>query len=229
VAFFRDHTAACETALAVHQRNLALESLEIVSPNSAAMFDGLRLKQKGWALLLAAAGVNGAVERSLKEAAKVCKGRAKGSVERLEGESAERLWQNVRAFLSPSKNGDALLAKAALLPSQAEAFLGELEALAGRRGLKMQSVAHAGTGSVHSLWQAGKRDLAQDGDGLVAELRKAASRLGAPVVIEGCPEPLKGRIDIWGEPRGDFPLMRNIKGQLDPKGTLSPGRFLGRM
>jgi glycolate oxidase FAD binding subunit len=40
---------------------------------------------------------------------------------------------------------------------------------------------------------------------------------------------LKEKIDVWGEPSADFPLMRRIKEQFDPQGILSSGRFLGRL
>lgn len=228
-AFFRGHGAACKAALALHQRNLAIESLEIAGPGPIDLFEGTGVRQKGWALLVGAAGVPAAVERSLREAAQLASDNGAASTERLDGEEAERLWRNVRAFIALPANGDGLLTRAALLPSQTDAFLDEVDALAARHRVKGQSVAHAGTGSVYSLWQAGKRSLSERGQSLVAELRAAAWEWDAPLVVERCPAAFKDQIDVWGEPRGDFPLMRNIKGQLDPNGVLSPGRFLGRM
>jgi glycolate oxidase FAD binding subunit len=35
------------------------------------------------------------------------------------------------------------------------------------------------------------------------------------------------QFDPWGEPGDALPLMRAVKQQLDPKGTLNPGRFVG--
>jgi len=35
------------------------------------------------------------------------------------------------------------------------------------------------------------------------------------------------RADTWGEPGDALPLMRTLKRQFDPKGTLNPGRFVG--
>jgi glycolate oxidase FAD binding subunit len=34
-------------------------------------------------------------------------------------------------------------------------------------------------------------------------------------------------LDAWGEPGDALPLMRAVKQQFDPKGTLNPGRFVG--
>ena len=60
-------------------------------------------------------------------------------------------------------------------------------------------------------------------------MRSAAASHGGAAIVEGCPAALKSQIDVWGEPKGGLPLMRRIKEQLDPKGTLSPGRFVGRI
>ncbi len=53
-------------------------------------------------------------------------------------------------------------------------------------------------------------------------------KLGSGVlVIEEATPALKQRFDAWGEPGDDLELMRRLKQQFDPKGTLSPGRYLG--
>ena len=36
-------------------------------------------------------------------------------------------------------------------------------------------------------------------------------------------------MDVFGERLGGFELMKKIKEKLDPKGILSPGRFVGRL
>ena len=35
------------------------------------------------------------------------------------------------------------------------------------------------------------------------------------------------KLDAWGSPGDSLPLMRAVKEQFDPKGTLNPGRFVG--
>ena len=80
-----------------------------------------------------------------------------------------------------------------------------------------------------------------DGTGLirldagdVPELTAAARRLresvesfgGSLVVLDGPPE-LKAQFDAWGDAGDALPLMRRIKEQFDPTGTLSAGRFVG--
>ena len=46
------------------------------------------------------------------------------------------------------------------------------------------------------------------------------------VVVLHRPEAMP-QLDAWGTPADSLPIMRAIKQQLDPKGTLNPGRFLG--
>ena len=50
---------------------------------------------------------------------------------------------------------------------------------------------------------------------------------GGSLVVEACPPSAKAGLDVWGEPSGGFSVMRALKEQLDPKGTLNPGRYVG--
>ena len=60
-----------------------------------------------------------------------------------------------------------------------------------------------------------------------SELRIAFRELGGTLVLLQAPREIKNVFDIFGERTSAFPLMSRIKQQFDPKGTLSPGRFLG--
>jgi glycolate oxidase FAD binding subunit len=59
-------------------------------------------------------------------------------------------------------------------------------------------------------------------DGDLETLRTTMERDGGSLVILGPSE-----IDAWGSPGDALPLMRAVKQQLDPRGTLNPGRFVG--
>jgi glycolate oxidase FAD binding subunit len=50
---------------------------------------------------------------------------------------------------------------------------------------------------------------------------------GVPSVIEACPPEVKSGRDVFGGTPQGLDLMQALKSQLDPKGVLSPGRFLG--
>jgi len=59
-------------------------------------------------------------------------------------------------------------------------------------------------------------------DGDLQRLRMAMELEGGSLMILG---PTK--LDAWGSPGDALPLMRAVKAQFDPKGTLNPGRFVG--
>ena len=70
--------------------------------------------------------------------------------------------------------------------------------------------------------------LTRDPDAL-ADRQERVEAQGGVVVLERAPAELKGELDVFGEMPGGFELMKRIKEKLDPKGILSPGRFVGRM
>jgi glycolate oxidase FAD binding subunit len=59
-------------------------------------------------------------------------------------------------------------------------------------------------------------------DGDIQELRTTLERDGGSLVVLG-----QSKLDAWGSPGDALPLMRAVKEQFDPKGTLNPGRFVG--
>ena len=61
----------------------------------------------------------------------------------------------------------------------------------------------------------------------VKDLRKKLEASGGSLVILRCPLEIKTTIDVWGSAGDALPLMRSIKAQFDPTGTLNPGRFVG--
>ncbi|MBV9742879.1 MAG: FAD-binding oxidoreductase, partial [Acidobacteriia bacterium] len=57
-------------------------------------------------------------------------------------------------------------------------------------------------------------------------LRTQIERDGGSLVVVRQP-PGREPIEAWGDPGDALPLIRAIKQQFDPKGTLNPGRFVG--
>jgi glycolate oxidase FAD binding subunit len=231
VAFFKSAGAAAEAALAIDKRNLSLRSLTVVGPGGDDLFaaDGVEPPPSAWALLVAASGVAAAVERSLAEAETVCGEQDGIAWQRLPDDAGPALWEGVRRLLLPTNEDDRLLTRAGLLPSQVAAFLESLESLARKHGLAVHAASHVALGTVYGVWQVTEADLRERGASLVSALRGLAGRQGGAVIVEGCSAELKRQIEVWGEPPGGQSLMRRVKEQLDPRGTLSPGRFAGRI
>lgn len=64
----------------------------------------------------------------------------------------------------------------------------------------------------------------------VSGLREWLARLGGGVVIEAGPRSVRDAVDPWGPvAEGPLDLMRAIRDEFDPRRTLNPGRFVGRL
>lgn len=62
-----------------------------------------------------------------------------------------------------------------------------------------------------------------------AKLIALAQQQHGHAVMFAAPSELKSAIDVWGPAPPTLSLMREIKQQFDPKGTINPGRFVGRL
>ena len=60
----------------------------------------------------------------------------------------------------------------------------------------------------------------------IAQLRRDLGPLQGRLTIESAPTALKDSVDIWGPAGAGARLMHNIKHEFDPRGILSPGRFV---
>ncbi len=68
---------------------------------------------------------------------------------------------------------------------------------------------------------------ASEAPSLVARIREGLAALGATCVVEQAPLSAKATLDVWGEVGPALGLMRRLKAELDPRGILNPGRFVG--
>lgn len=62
---------------------------------------------------------------------------------------------------------------------------------------------------------------------VLGNLREWLESRGGSLVLLRSPLNLKKEFDVWGSAGDALPLMKNVKAQFDPTGTLNPGRFIG--
>jgi glycolate oxidase FAD binding subunit len=134
-------------------------------------------------------------------------------------QAAESVWNARQELWSPMDS--AVIAKISVLPAGIATMAGDLEKIANSQKLRWQIVVQA-TG-VGTLRLDGETDRLS---ALVERLRAELEGYGGSLVILQRPRALAS-LDAWGNPGDALALMRAVKQQLDPKGTLNPGRFVG--
>jgi glycolate oxidase FAD binding subunit len=86
-------------------------------------------------------------------------------------------------------------------------------------------IAHAGNGIVTGFYVADELSL-EHANKVVGSLRQFAVGHHGNLIITRCPAEWKRELPIWGEPRGDWALMKKVKQAIDPKNLFNPGRFI---
>jgi glycolate oxidase FAD binding subunit len=203
-------------------------------PSAVDLLDGEALRGLG---LAAAAGAGGAlvlgfdgmreqVEWQCEEVQRVLSGAGVVDYRVLKGEAREDAWRRIRelglrAFAEP-----AAVLKFAVLPTQVAEVIEQASAVAQRHGLRAAFGAHAGVGIVTAVL-AGSGEAATPVVATIQECRDLVRAAGGQTLVERAPLAVKEQVAVWDAPSAAVRLMERIKAQLDPKGILNPGRFVG--
>jgi glycolate dehydrogenase FAD-binding subunit len=113
------------------------------------------------------------------------------------------------------------IAKLIVLPTMLAATLGRMEQAGESQGLAWQAVMQAtGIGWIRLEGPTSALPTA------LTEVRAHVESQGGSLTVLHRPADSE-RLDSWGNPGDSILLMRAIKQQFDPRGTLNPGRFVG--
>jgi glycolate oxidase FAD binding subunit len=155
-------------------------------------------------------------------------GKAAGApVRRLAAEDAATLWARIsdfREWLAGDHPGVVIL-KAILPDAASEEFLSRGQQEAESERIRLATFGQMGVGIIHLGLMT--ENPSQPMRALIGRLRGVAEGLGGKLIVERCAADLKGQVDVWGAPGDDFGVMSKLKAVWDPKGILSPGRFVG--
>lgn len=193
---------------------------------SAIDLTGVLPSHESHALAVRFEGSGEAVEEQIARTELLAAAPAKAH-ERLSTEGSEAHWRSA----GPRTGADAatvatvgaLCLKAALLPSRLADWLGVLERVGREWRLAGSWRAHAG----HGIIVARLEGESSAYDTIVGQLREAAGHAGGSLVVTAAP-PDAEELDVWG-PSPALAVMRRVKEQFDPRSTLNPGRFIGRI
>jgi glycolate oxidase FAD binding subunit len=171
--------------------------------------------------------VDEAVKKQLSDAGKISRSLEALDVTMLNGSSQEAIWNAIRELprLMNQADSRAIACKASLPISRCLDVCDALERLAAQARMACAVSSHAGNGIAH-LYLLTDNGIQQSAE-VIAKARKLVSEMGGTLIVERMPSELKQHVDVWGPSRSDFQVMQAIKSQFDPKGTFSPGRFVG--
>ncbi len=228
-----------------------LEAGEIAKDLRTAGVDAVALQlvggggfavRTGYAVALKIGGVREAVERQARIVMDLCK--TKGLAATDEGEKfgqilrkgvagytidggcrGENFWRMVCDAGRGSTYPPMMIVKATCLPSDAALLTGRMREVLGE-GCSVS--CNMVNGVVYGYWWD-KGVSTDELEERVSQIRKAAAKFNGHCVVEACPRELKERIDVWGLEGPQLDLMKRIKQQFDPNGTLNPGRYVRRI
>ena len=120
----------------------------------------------------------------------------------------------------PQSTAGSAVAKLSILPADLAATLRGVAQAADARNAAWRTVVQA-TGVGWLRLDGYPDDLAA----ILLDLRgQIESAAGSLVIVR---QPPGHKVEAWGDPGDALPLMQALKRQLDPRGTLNPGRFVG--
>jgi glycolate oxidase FAD binding subunit len=197
-------------------RPTCLELLNQPAAHAVFAHAGLAAPESPWLALVGYEGNAAAVEWQVQQLVKEVG--AKCSVQGRMDFTARPLCHALVEFASLADHGTSF--KASVAPSATLAFCVEADRDPKRPALHI----HLGNGIVHGHWA---HDLTkEDAARMLTQWRERARQGQGTVVVPRCPSAWKMALDVWGPPRGDAWLMREIKRKFDPMNLFNPGRFV---
>jgi glycolate oxidase FAD binding subunit len=117
---------------------------------------------------------------------------------------------------------DAAIAKFSVLPTSIAETCARVRQLADSLAVRWSAVVQ-GTGVGWLRLEASNPSAMPQ---MLQTLRPEIEQTEGSLMVLHLPTTMPA-IDAWGAVGSAFPLMRNVKQQFDPRGTLNPGRFVG--
>jgi glycolate oxidase FAD binding subunit len=223
---------ACTQALLESQ--LTPCSIEVYNRETASLLP-TRVRPSAEEVAWAAVGLEGlteGVERHIVEIQRLARSQGAEKIVILREPHEASLWKHLgRLDLQVRYKGAQSIGLKVSVPLS---MAPEISKAISDQGLRINvpcyQLSHAGSGILyaHILLSEGiygekEEALSQ----MVKALREQVEGMDGSLVVEYAPPVFKERVDVWGEVGGVFPIIERVKRAFDPKGILSPGRYVG--
>ena len=203
---------------------------EVLTLSSGATARGIAVElgsgdelSETYLLLARVAGGPAAVRRQVEDVTSTVGASMANGFEVLDDAETDRAWE-----LAGTEGTPVVTARATLKPTAGFDFVSRLERGESEVGLSLETSVHVGTGTVLA-YRSGDSPTIEQAMRAIELSVSSAQTCGGRAVIERCPGEAKQQIDVWNEDGRSLEIMRSLKEQFDPRRTLSPGRFAGRI
>lgn len=166
-----------------------------------------------WRVAIWTEGFEESITRSRRDVTALA-ARANMNARFLDADELEQFWRAVKDFPLQDKR---LIYRVVLPRAEIWDFLG-----ATQNWHDTETITDNASGTIWLACEPTKASVQR----FSALATLARTRRGHAVIF-AAPGDLKQGFEVWGESPPTFSFMRDIKQQFDPKGLLSPGRFLG--
>ncbi len=176
-------------------------------------------------------GVAESTERQISDMGNI--GKKHGALEpiALNSERHHAFWNALRDFSRglAKRYPEYVALKSNFLISRCGQMMGSYEKIAKGLGIDCAFVSHSGNGILcaYALPEKDGRPKVESLVQLVKKMTAEAVKNEGNLVVESSPLSIRKKVDVWGRSRDDTLIMRRIKKQIDPRGILNPGRYVG--
>ncbi len=206
-------------------------SIEILNEMAVKKIKPPIAQQGNYLVAIGLEGVAESIERQVSEIGERAKKNSALEIAVLASETHPSFWKAIRDFSEGlvEEGLNFISFKSNFLISRCGEVMDSYEKIAKESGVDCGLICHSGNGVLYSYVFAGKgvRSKKESLLNLIREFSSVAVKNEGHLIVESCPPDIKKRIDVWGEPRGEYEIMRRLKKEIDPKGILNPGRFVG--
>jgi glycolate oxidase FAD binding subunit len=161
-----------------------------------------------------------AVEEQTAATRAICH-RGSATVSVVSGEAESDLWRKHDSYVWGTEPDHPVVVKVSVLPSNVAALLDRVATTDSVAGARWRAAGRAALGVLLFALSADSVSAAE----AVAGLRRAATGLGGTACILTAPLDVRLQMETWRDIGDALPLMRSVKAQFDPNGTLGHRPF----